>query len=286
MRPILRPGVHLLRRDSHTLQLGLDPAERVTLPDTPATRRMVMEPSATLPSLGRVLLPDDSTVRAALPTDDGEASTLWRRAAVAATARAGTPNPPEPNRLRVHPYGGRLSELIADDLGTLLQRCGVAAPRTATRKLRPSRARPEIHVVVGVGEPARGRLDARMAQGIPHLLLRFVEGRALLGPFVEPGSSACLRCIDLQHCETDPAWPLLVEQYSRFTRQDRPDGVPEPLDPVLAATALAWTAREVLTRLTGGVPTTRSRVLVLSADLAEITLHEHRPRPECGCRDR
>ena len=209
---------------------------------------------------------------------------LWLRAAAAAAARAGTP-PAEPGTvLRVHPFGGRLSELIATDLRTLLRRAGLPAPeRLASGPPRDGRPRREVHVVCGVGEPPRTRLDQRVSDGVTHLLLRFVEGRALVGPLVVPGATACLRCLDLHRTDVDPAWPLLVEQYSRFTRQDRPDGVPEPVDAALAHVAMGWATRELTAHLCGGVPLTRSRVLTLSSDLTEVAVQEYPQRPDCGC---
>ena len=286
MRPILRPGLHLLRRDSQTLQVGLDPAERVLIPDTRDNRRLVVEPPArdTRAALGPLLLDDDSRLRGTVAGRCDSPDDLWLRAAAAAAARAGTP-PTEPGTvLRVHPFGGRLSELIAADLRTVLHRAGLPAPeRLASGPPREGRPRREVHVVCGVGEPPRTRLDQRVSEGVTHLLLRFVEGRALVGPLVVPGATACLRCLDLHRADADPAWPLLVEQYSRFTRQDRPDGVPEPVDAALAHVAMGWATRELTAHLCGGVPLTRSRVLTLSSDLTEVAVQEYPQRPDCGC---
>ncbi len=289
MHPILLPGTHLLRRDSRTLQVGLDPAARVLLPDTPANRRVVMDPppSATRAALGRHLLPDDTALRAAMPTDQGDPDDVWVRHSLAATARRGVPVTTEGVRVRVQPYGGRLSQLIAAELRSVLHRAALPAPRRLAPGPPPrGRAPRELHVVVGVGEPSRARLDLHVEHGAPHLLLRFVEGRALVGPFVVPGTTACLRCLDLHRTESDPAWPLLVEQYSRLTRQDRPDGVPEPVDAALAYVAMGWVAREVSAYLGGDGPATHSRVLTVSADLAEVAVQEYPPRTDCGCQAR
>ena len=38
MRPILRPGTHVLRRAPGELQVGLDPGSALVLPDSPAVR--------------------------------------------------------------------------------------------------------------------------------------------------------------------------------------------------------------------------------------------------------
>src|SRR4051794_5969992 len=42
-RPRLRPGLHAVRRDSQHLQVGLDPGDRVVLPDSESTRRLLAD---------------------------------------------------------------------------------------------------------------------------------------------------------------------------------------------------------------------------------------------------
>jgi bacteriocin biosynthesis cyclodehydratase domain-containing protein len=180
-------------------------------------------------------------------------------------------------------YGGPLAQQIADDGRTLLRHAGLPAPLQRRPGPRAKGAPVEVHVVVAVGEPPRDALDERTEHAVPHLLLRFVEGRAVVGPFVTPGSSACLRCLDLHRTDTDPAWPLLREQYSRLTRHDRADGVPEPVDAAMAAVATGWAVRDIAAHLFGRSPVTRSRTLTLSSDLVEVVLQDWPQRPDCGC---
>ena len=42
MRPILRPGTHLLSRTDGSLQLGLDPGAAVVVDDSPALRSALL----------------------------------------------------------------------------------------------------------------------------------------------------------------------------------------------------------------------------------------------------
>lgn len=291
MHPILLPGTHVLRRDADTLQVGLDPTERVLLADTPRHRRLVLEPPAgsQVAALKPVLLPDDAPLRAALPpVDSADPEALWARHSVASRARLGVTHH-DPQRVPtdvivlVQAYGGRLGERLAADLRTLLRRTGLPAPTQRRPGPRSDAAPHELHVVVGVGEPPRGLLDDRVERGTPHLVLRFVEGRAVLGPFVAPGRTACLHCVDLHRADADPAWPLLLEQYARMTRHDRSDGVPEPVDAALAAVAIGWAVRDVSTHLTGRAPATRSRTLTMTPDLVEVVLQDWPQRPDCGC---
>jgi bacteriocin biosynthesis cyclodehydratase domain-containing protein len=138
-------------------------------------------------------------------------------------------------------------------------------------------------LVLSRGEPARDDCDALVRDSTPHLVVRAVESDLVIGPFVVPGRTACLRCIDAFLTERDPAWPLLVEQYARATRQDRADGIPEPVDAALAAVAVAWAVRDVASHLEGERPTTWSSTVTLSADLAEVGNQPWPQHPHCGC---
>ncbi len=40
--------------------------------------------------------------------------------------------------------------------------------------------------------------------GLPHLMVRLTEGDAVVGPFVVPGRTACLRCLDAHHADGRP----------------------------------------------------------------------------------
>lgn len=286
MHPILLPGTHVLRRDADTLQVGLDPSERVLLPDVPRHRRLLHEPprGGTRLLLDPVLIPDDAPLRGALPAaDTGDPAALWARHSLASRARQGRPLEPAGPIVLVQPYGGPLSERLAEELRTLLRRSALPAPTQRRPGPRQGAPRDEIQVVVGAGEPPRGALGHLMEHGTPHLLVRFVEGRAVVGPFVLPGRTACLGCLDLHLTDTDPAWPLLLEQYTRLTRRDRADGVPEPVDAAMAAVALGWAVRDVAAQLTDGRPVTCSRTLSMTPDLVEVVLQDWPQRPDCAC---
>ncbi len=285
MRPLLLPGSHLLRRDARTLQVGLDPDSRVLLPDAPAHRRLLSERpgTTTLAALSPLLLDDDAALRAALPpaaTSDPES--VWRRHSLASAAREGRPLVHHGVLVLVQGYGGSFGEHLADDFRTLLRRSSL--PAQTRRPPGPQRqTSEEVHVVVGVGEPPRELLDDRVSSDTPHLVVRYVEGRVVVGPFVVSGHTACLRCLDLHRTERDPAWPLLMEQYTRLTRQDRPDGVPEPVDAALVAVASGWAVRDVSAYLAGARPLTWSRTMTMTPDLADIELQDWPARPDCGC---
>jgi bacteriocin biosynthesis cyclodehydratase domain-containing protein len=140
-----------------------------------------------------------------------------------------------------------------------------------------------VVAVVCVGEPPRAALDRHVRGHVPHLLVRLLEGRALLGPFVVPGTTPCLRCLDAHLTDADPSWPLLVEQYARAVRVARDDGVPEPVDAALASLAIAWAVRDLATYAEGGTPTTLATTVELGPRLETIETRAWSPHHRCGC---
>jgi bacteriocin biosynthesis cyclodehydratase domain-containing protein len=134
-----------------------------------------------------------------------------------------------------------------------------------------------------VGEPEREQLDAWMRAGVPHLLLRLTEGHALIGPFVLPGQTACVRCLDAHHTDVDPAWPLLVTQQAAAVTRVREDTVPEPVDVLLATLAASWVARDLVSHVEGRPFSTTSTTIRLDPHLTALETHCWPRHPACGC---
>ena len=242
MEPLrLRPGLHVVRRDDHHVQVGVDPPWRVLAPDEPAVRRLLDDLVE-----GRPVVPDSPAAHRTL----------------AALAEAGMVTGPAPEpasrRVAVHATGGLRAEL------TRLLRLAGCEPE----------ADAEVAVVAAAGQVRRTESDALLRTGTAHLLLSADARGWTVGPFVVPGRTACLRCVDAHRGEHDPRRALVVDQLA-----GRP-GAPD--DPVLSAIAAAWAVRDLLTFLDGGEPATWSRTVELGPDL--------RPRPRawtrhlhCGC---
>jgi len=297
MRPLLVPGVHVLRRPGDQVQLGLDPERSLVLPGTAQatlsawSHGRAAPPPEVMPRLlrARLAFPDDRALRAALPS--ARAGAGWARHTLAALARDtaedldGVLASRASTVVTVQPFGHDLSRELAEQLVGLCARAGLSLPRPRRPGPRPHGARPERPVValVGVGEPSREMADPLLREGTAHLVVRLTEGRAVVGPFVVPGETACLRCTDAYLTEHDPAWPLLVEQYARATRSDRPDGIPEPVDASLAALAVAWAARDLASYAEGTTPGTFSSTVRLAARLEAIETRRWSRHPACGC---
>ncbi len=296
MHPILAPGTHLLRRGPDQLQAGLDPATAVPL----AGRELAPHQLNPLVRAG-LASADDAALRQSLPPLDGDPTdpaVTWRRHAAADVGRrhgdrvADVLDERDRHEVSLHVFGHPLGRLLGDDLADLCRRLdlpvagtGRGARPTArhggpTRRPRTVRSLP---VLLGVGEPQRTLVDPWLHDRTPHLLLRLTEGTALLGPFVEPGRTACLRCLDAHRSEEDRCWPLLVEQYAQATRRDRADGIPEPVDPALAAVAVGWAVRDLATYAEGGVPSTLGTTVRLAPGLTEIETRAWSPHAHCGC---
>lgn len=285
MRPTLRPGIHVLRRGSHDLQVGLDPGGALVLSGTPPVRESLRlltasadereyDDPATVELLSaHDLLVDDRDVKEPLA-----AGGLSRAAAAALTRSAGSragdaARARRSCRVEVRGFGHPVGAGLPGRLRSLLRAGGVGEVEGP----------PDCGVLVGVGEPERERVDGWTRAGTPYLLVRLAEGRAVVGPFVVPGSTACLRCVDAHCTDADPAWPLLVRQYADASSRDRPDGVTEPLDPLLATLALSWAARDLASYVEGARPSTWSATVTLHPGLTRLDTDRWPRHPGCGC---
>lgn len=111
-----------------------------------------------------------------------------------------------------------------------------------------------------------------VAQGVPHLLVTWGNGRLEVGPGVVPGRTACLRCVDLHRADehVPPARGGHVGDGSE--------------DPVLAVTGAGLAAARTLELLAPG-PSTRGLARTTMLTLPDLTpTVEYWPvHPACGC---
>ncbi|MDP2774844.1 MAG: hypothetical protein Q8O61_14930, partial [Nocardioides sp.] len=135
----------------------------------------------------------------------------------------------------------------------------------------------DVWLVASTGEVTRSVLDDLLREGTPHLVLRGALGSLQLGPFVVPGLTACLRCVDAHHAETDPRRALVVEQVALAPGTEGP-----PSDPALQALAVAWAVRDLLRFVEGDRPSTWSATHHLGPTDAPST-QQWRRHPHCGC---
>jgi len=174
--------------------------------------------------------------------------------------------------------GSGVGRLVAPDV------VAEAVPRGTWRHaLPPGTPRPDLVVVVG--SPVTGP-DAEhlVVAGIPHLALSVVDTVGVVGPFVRPGASACVGCVDRAVAARDPAWPALVDQLRPLPSRPRPAyDLPRPRSRVLESAVATWAAREVLAHLAGDPVLTYGASLRLADDLVDQVVHRWPVDPGCGC---
>ena len=280
-RPLLRPGARVARRDDGHLQVGLDRELALVLPDTEQVR-------AILTALARGQAPSQTTLAEARVRDqllarglvvDGDAlmrgipgEEVRRHAVSAVHAEVGLAAPELLNRRRG----------VAVEVSGPAEAAGFARYLLAVSGLRTSDGPFDSALLVTLGEPAREDSDDLLRAGTPHLFLACIDGFVRLGPFVVPGMTACLRCVDAHHTDADPRHPVVVRQLAGGTGPIRHDGVPEPVDPPVLAAALAWAARDLVTYADGGRPETWSATVRFGPGMRQ-TRSEWLRHARCGC---
>jgi hypothetical protein len=272
-RPRLRPGLRAVRRDSRHLQVGLDPGDRVVLPDTESTRRLLADlGAARRPALDepgargwcrelveRGLVVDADAVDRALRGSLPRASVLSAFATAGSSASAGL----------AARSAARATVVAAEPWRTATVRAMSAAGLTV--------AGPGDEVVAHLlVNPDEGLLDELMRASEPHLVVTAMAGRITLGPFVSPGRTACSRCVTAHRCDRDPGHATVREQQAAG-----PEDL-VPADPLLVQLASAWAVRDVVSYVEGDLPATWSSTIAVDPGLA---LYRQRwlRHPGCGC---
>ncbi|WP_370246820.1 hypothetical protein [Nocardioides sp.] len=247
----LLPGVHAVPRGDGYLHLGLDPPHRAVLPDRPEVHALL---AALRSESGLVGSPDPAQSPALDALRDADLLCA--------------PDPPR-RRVGVHLVVGRLDvrplAAVLDGAG-LPVRCeaGIAG------------AGPEdVVVLASTGYDTRRHGDRLVRRGLTHLVLGPgpIPGRPRLGPWVVPGTTACLRCVDAEDGGDDPRrW---------WVMQDLLDRAAPALCPGELPLLLGWAARDLLAWAAGGTPTTWSGTVDLAPQ--GPVLRPRRPSPYCGC---
>lgn len=285
MRPQLRPGLQVLRRDLRTVQLGLDWPGAVVLPESPALRAVLeavdgvrdvaaviltaaAEPEVDVASATAVLetLVDCGAVVDLPHHQRGQASEAgWASDWLLAGPRGNaTDLAATRNAHAVEVWGGGQ---VADAVRHLAGRFGLGGPAATA----------DVLVIAADHEPPREWSDMAMADGRPHLWVSVREVVGVLGPFVQPGATACLRCIDSARSERDPCWPTLVASATC------PRLHVHACDPVLATLVATWAIHEVAVWAAGLRPHTRDATVEIPLGVGAVETVRAAPHPTCGC---
>lgn len=274
--PVADPDLPVLHRPDGTLQLGwgpetgsiVRPPDSMDSFDVGALIRLLdgthseAEVSAALAARG---IPVDDT-RALL--DDLIASGVVRCTTVDGDAvRNGPP------RLRVC-GAGPLATRIVEHLSMWDVHWSRASLSTDNLQFRSDRV--DCVVLTDAQVPDPHLVRALVRQRIPHLAVRIRDGRGLVGPFVVPGRTSCLRCADLVRSDLDPSWPRLASQLCGLTgRGDRAVA--------LVTAGLAVGQLDAYFAPEGAAPELFDRTLEVDLRSPKITARRWFRHPECDC---
>jgi len=264
----LRPGFPVLRRDADSLQVGCRRPWAVRLPDRPSVRRLLDALEAGQDH-GRL---------------DDDARLALDRLLAARLVVLGTPDAAgEPHAAELLLFGddarrrrdarrtsaiGVLAEpAAATGLTELLETAGLTVDEETAG----------TWLVLAAGPARRSLVDPLVQAGVPHLLVEGVGPRRRVGPFVVPGRTACLRCVDAHHGDIDPRRATVLHQLEELP----PTPLTDP-DPCLVQLALGWAMRDVVRVLDGSPPSLRSATVTVTEDL-EVTRRDWLRHPHCGC---
>jgi bacteriocin biosynthesis cyclodehydratase domain-containing protein len=177
---------------------------------------------------------------------------------------------------------GPAGPALADAGASRAQAAHAAVHRVST-STRTAAAPPEQRFdVVVLANPAS--LDPQLADelvrsGDPHIVVAVREATAVIGPFVIPGVSACLRCLELHRSDRDPAWPLIAAQLAADGRRSWV----EACDVTLATLAASVCTLQVLTFIDGSEPAALDGTLEIALPDWRIRRRSWAPHPACGC---
>lgn len=144
-----------------------------------------------------------------------------------------------------------------------------AAPYAAESASTSRARRPAVAVLVSahVADPREHQRWLR--RDVPHLPIVFGEAAVTIGPLVQPGSSACLGCVEQRRTRVDPARTAIATQLW---------GTAAAAESAALATEAAVEAVRMLRSGTTG------RSVRLDTGTGERTVTAWQPDDECGCR--
>ena len=113
-----------------------------------------------------------------------------------------------------------------------------------------------------------------LRRDLPHLPIVFGDDSVAVGPLVEPGSTACLYCLEHYRRDADASWSAIASQL--WGRQSAAETHMTSID------VTARVSRLVLRRL-GGNPASTATSLHIEVATGETTRRVWLPHPDCGC---
>ncbi|PJI94743.1 ThiF family adenylyltransferase [Luteimicrobium subarcticum] len=172
--------------------------------------------------------------------------------------------------------GHRLRDVGVARQDAVAETVAQLSPATHVRTSSAERLR-QADVVVLVEHRAADTARAGRLVGadVAHLSVVLHEAGVTVGPFVDPGRTPCLRCVDLHRRDDDPRWPTMAVQLRQGT-----SGAEES---ATASVGAGLATAQVLARLDGlPVRTAGASLEVLWPD-AVPRIRQWQPHASCGC---
>lgn len=186
-----------------------------------------------------------------------------------------TAQEPTGQRVVVLDGGGRLPDAVAEVLPAAI--ATLRDPWQIAALAGSAKTAPDLVVLFGARAIAPHRYRPWQRLGVPHLPVIVGPHRLHLGPVAGTGG-VCLRCVDLQRADRDPAWPQIIAAASA---QD-PGLLPEVLPADLLAIGGGVVALFVRAAL--GSPGLPAGLSISVDDTGPWMLYHHwSQHPACGC---
>lgn len=287
MRPALRPGAALLRRDRHHLQVGTSPGSVIR--DQPGLLQMfrLLDGVHTQSAIAQL-------VREEIPEFRGDVNAVVNELAAAGVICDANEwdiaDPRQSDLARFLVATGRSPALMSRraSLGIGLY-CDGAASRLAdtvaamladTGFAVAAGDDVDLAIFLSSGEPSRRPFSAAVHHELDHLPVVIDEERVRIGPLVRPGRTPCMECYDRHRSEWDRAWPALATQFGKpghtiFTKA--------------AVSALTWQVAAadicatVATHCDGDSPNSAGQLIAVGPDHRDRTAWQVNFHPGCGC---
>lgn len=272
------PALAIVWRNTHQLQFGapearviLDSPDRVQLDLVKLLRRGASR--ATLETIATAIGGGPADVAAVLTTlEPVLVETGTAPAASGARRPAGAPTgATEPSGPIVVTGRDRTATTIGGLLGVLGYRV-VGVPPEAPLHLDET---PSLVVLIAERVVDPGLHLPLLRRDLPHLPIVYGDGDAVVGPFVVPGASACLRCVDLERHDADEAWPRIAPQLAVHPAA--------PRTPRLELLSALTAARAIDARFLGHPTALDDVALVIPPDGSPPRRVPCAPHPACGC---
>jgi bacteriocin biosynthesis cyclodehydratase domain-containing protein len=259
----LDPRLAIVWRDPFSLQFGVDPARVVLRDVTTVEERMIAALGSGISRSGLGM------IASAGGGKDQDAADLLERLTPALLAPA-RPRPMTPPVIAIVGQG-QTTQRIANTLAQSGAHVEVS--------LRATDEPCDLGIVVGHYVLDPDSYGFWLRRDVPHLPVIFGDETVTVGPLIEPGTTACLYCLEHHRRDAVAQWSAIASQlWGRRSSSETP---------LASREAAALVARIALRRLAErpephpvGAAATSFR---LDVGTGEVVRREWMPHPDCGC---